>query len=223
MRDDILERMSPWVGDVTKPGREVDRAAIEVANSRITNVLHDGPPTGSDRRHGERESFPGHFRYGSNQHLTAIKELAETLKAESPDALESIAQQRGHYGVHPPKAERFDLVESYKPQTMESWTAAGEQVMAPVLGNGTAYGSRYDHVKAAPARLERDRLSDVSDPPRLPSGDVDMAKVIAEQNERYGHTTPAGRRNVTQGIGPRLRSTTSRDIDRYPLPSDFEQ
>jgi hypothetical protein len=215
--------MSPWVGDVTQPGREVDRAAVEIANSRITNVLHDGPATGSKREHGQPESFPGHFRYGSNQHLTAIKTLAETLKAESPDALKSVAVQRGFFGLHPPRPERFDLVENYKPKMLESWTAAGEQVTAPVLSNGLAYGSKFDAVGIGSPPLERHRLSDVPEAPRLPSGEVDMAEVCRQQNEKHGHVPQTGRSNITVGgIGPRLPSATSRDIDRYPLPSDFE-
>jgi hypothetical protein len=137
--------------------------------------------------------------------------------------LKSIAQQRGYFGLHPPKPERFDLVEGYKPQILESWTAAGEHVVAPVYGNGTAYGSKFDHVEAKPVPQERHRMTDVTEAPRLPTGEIDMDRVIAEQNERYGHTTPSGHRNVTHGIGPRLRPSVSKDLDRYPTPADFDQ
>jgi hypothetical protein len=224
MRDDLLERMTAWVGDVTQPGREVDRAAVEVAASRITNVLHDGPATGSEGERGRPELYPCHLRYGSNAHLQHVRDTAAALKAQSPAALESIARQRGYYS-HPVKdgRKRSDLVENYRPQIMESWDHNGEPVLAPVLGNGIAYGSKFDDLELRPP-LERKRITDdVSEAPRLPSGELDMDKVCAEQNERYGHVTQSGRRNVTpNGIGPRLRPAVSKDLDEYPTADKFK-
>src|SRR5215469_17698558 len=67
MRDDaeILRRMIPLTGDLTKPGREADRVAVETANSRITNVMHLGSATGSEFEHGVREKYPNMYIYGS--------------------------------------------------------------------------------------------------------------------------------------------------------------
>jgi len=229
MRDDILERMTAWVGDVTKPGREIDRAAIEIANSRIKNVLYDGPPTG--RRHGQAQSYPGMVRYGSNEHLKQIKETTAALKASSAEALKSIAQQRGYFGCHPPKNERFEYSKNWQPKVMESYTAAGEHVVIPVHGDGQAglySGSRFDGVPTGTPSLERKRMSDVKtetpDAPRLPNGNVDMGAVCRLQNEQFGHVPQTGRSNMTVGgIGPRLRSQTSKDIDKYPTPADFDE
>jgi hypothetical protein len=98
MRDDaeILRRMIPLTGDLTKPGREADRVAVETANSRITNVMHLGSATGSEFEHGVREKYPNMYIYGSNAHLRAIDKLAAELKTQSSSALETVARQRGY-------------------------------------------------------------------------------------------------------------------------------
>ena len=61
MRDDVelLQKLVPLVGDVTQPGREEDRVAVEVSISQIRNVMHLGSPTGSDLERGMRENCPG--------------------------------------------------------------------------------------------------------------------------------------------------------------------
>jgi hypothetical protein len=200
------------------PDREIDRAALEVARSQMQNVLYDSPPTGSERERGTFESYPSHVRYGSNAFCKEAMERAAALKATAPDVLKSIAQQRGYYS-HPVKEgrRRSDLVSNYRPQVMESWTSQGELVQAPVLGNGTAQGSKFEHVQGWPRPPERKRISDVRPPPRLPSGEVDFARVIDEQNAQHGHVTLSGRRNVTaNGIGPRMRTSASKDYDEYP-------
>jgi hypothetical protein len=228
VRDDLLQRMAAWVGDLTQPGREVDRVAVEVAASRTTNVLHDGPATGSDGEHGKAEVYSGHLRYGSNQWAAQIKDKAEALKKDSRPALQSLAHQRGYYGAHPPKPERFELVEKYQAKVMESYTADGERVVAPVYGNGTSWGSKFDHVKLSdPTKpmeygsQQRSRIADVRDAPRLPSGEIDMDTVCEEQNVRHGHIRPTGHFNQTVGgIGPRLGRS---GIDKYPTAADFKK
>jgi hypothetical protein len=229
MRDDVLRRMFAVYGDLTQPGREIDRVCVELADSRTTNVLHDGPATGSEGEHQAKpDVYPGHVRYGANQWQNVIKAKAEALKKELPaDTLRALAQQRGHYGSHPPKPERFELVPNYELKVMQSFDQDGNPVIAPVLSNGTPMGSKYEHLKESDKGLNYEgsqrpsATTNVRNAPRLPNGEIDMVAVCAEQNARYGHVPQTGRSNVTVGgIGPRLGHT---GYDKYPTPADFKK
>jgi hypothetical protein len=190
---------------------------VEVANAQIRNVMHLGNATGSEEEHGVREHYPGMFVHGSNGHLREIVQKAGELKKNSPDAMQTIARQRGHFGAHPPSEKRFEFVEDYKEQQMESVDRFGEQVtMMPVYGRGTLDQSKYAHLESATSD-ERDivygnprtnrgsdrtsRFHSVGQAPTLRNGEIDYAKLYEEQNRRNGHISGSGRRNITGKVG----------------------
>jgi hypothetical protein len=212
MRDEVYlqQKLTPILGDVRQPKYEARRAALDIAIDRVKrNVVHHSAPTGNAGEHGAPDTYPGLIPFGSNKHLNAIIIEVAKLEKESLPALKTLAQQRGYYGAHPPSDQRFEYVEGYREQMMESFDANGEKVTAPVYGRGSAQRSKYmdlpsgnyeeiiyGNPKTNRGSDQRSRFADVPHAPTLPDGSIDYD----ELNRRNGHRPMSGRRNVTGKI-----------------------
>jgi hypothetical protein len=207
----LQNKLASIIGDVRQPKYETRRAALDIAIQRVgAKVMHHGSPTGHETERGAPEVYPGAMMFGSNQHLNALVEKVKELDKDSYPALKQIATSRGYYGSHPPSTQRFEYVENYDPQTMESFDANGERVTAPVYGRGTALQSKFadyesvdreEIVYGNPETIRgsdrRSRFANVRQAPTLPNGSIDYDAI----NKMNGHTTPTGRRNITTKVG----------------------
>jgi len=207
----LARLMAPMIGDIRARGYETRRVAFEQAvKDTNNNVMHLGSPTGHEDEHGAREVYAGTVNFSSNQHQRNVIDRIRELEKNSQPALHALARQRGYYGSHPPSDQRFEYVEGYREQIMESFNADGETVAVPVYGRGRVQESPYLNQPAAdpdgpiiygdPKKIrgtdQRSRYADVGSAPTLPNGEIDYDTI----NRMNGHTTMSGRRNITGKI-----------------------
>jgi hypothetical protein len=206
--------LAPVLGNVRARGLETRRVAFDIAMQRVNRrVVHGSSPTGHEDEHGVAEIYRGLLAFASAAHQKAVIEEVQKLEMESMPALQTLAKQRGYYGSHPPKQERYELIKNYKPQMMEGYTmptaeTPARPISSPVLGNGTFEQSKFTHVpdaeyepgsdifygnpKTARGSDQTSRFANVPQAPRLPNGEIDYDKL----NEMNGHRSMSGRRNI---------------------------
>jgi hypothetical protein len=163
-------------------------------------------------------------QWTTNENVRRV--IADTLRfeREQPEVCDVRARAFGYHGLQPPSENRgLEFIEG------EARPLAtgddGEQFY--VHGRGDAVPtSAYSHLTPPSEPIdEHYRVGGIqygSKHQDLPTKTLEEA--IAEQNARFGHDTPTGRRNVTNATPPRMSSDVSRSRDRdpYPNPEDFK-
>jgi hypothetical protein len=174
---------------------------------------------------GAREHYPGttftntnaeHHAYKMDMQRQLHWDEEQDRSRDDVDQRLAIYRQVGikqglgkQTGVHDTK--RFSYIENHQPQYMEHFTEDGQQVLTPVVGGGQATnigGSKYSHLPDAPTdpdapinygqgTEEQSKFFNVSEPPRLPNGDIDYETM----NRMHGHEPARGRRNIMMRKG----------------------
>jgi hypothetical protein len=163
-------------------------------------------------------------QWTTNENIKRVVTDTLRFEREQPEVCDVRARAYGYHGLQPPSENKgLEFIEGEaRPLATGS---EGEQFY--VLGRGQAVPTSAYSGLTAPSELmpETYRVGRVeygSKYQGLPDKTVEEA--IAEQNARFGHDTPSGRRNVTNATPPRMSSDTSRSRDRdpYPRPEDFK-
>jgi hypothetical protein len=149
-------------------------------------------------------------QWTTNENVKRV--VADTLRFESeqPQICDRRARALGYHGLQPPSENKgLEFIEGEaRPLATGS---EGEQFY--VLGRGqavptSAYSGLTAPSEPMPETYRVGRVEYGSKYQGLPDKTVEEA--ISEQNARFGHDTPSGRRNVTNATPPRCHSARVR-------------
>jgi hypothetical protein len=203
-QDTILDKLRtvPGVGNLRAPGNEVNRAAFDIAYSRVNDrVIHTSIPTGSDEERGERETYPGLLVFATDPHVSAVVDDMKAVKEEAtPAALEVYARRHGYYQHESGETRGLSYLEGGQQYITSEYTdpdGITREIVSPLLGQGTTLRSKYaDLPLAEPTAVygggtteQESRFSSVPQAPLLPNGEIDYAKVM----EYHNTPQPSGR------------------------------